>query len=93
MTPSNFLADIGWSYQKRGKFLSMKYCPFCDGGQHGDSFTFIVHASDGNYSCQRSKCGASGSFWSLIESQGREPREYIQRKSSEKKKRFVYGRQ
>lgn len=89
--PAEFLTDLGWKYTRRGVWLVLKVCPFCDGGYSNDVFTFAVHSQDGNYFCHRAKCGVKGSFWKLIESQGKEPRDYRE-KAKTKKKRFIYGR-
>jgi hypothetical protein len=97
ITPGGFLAEVGWTYRHRGRWLDLKLCPVCGG--HQDRSTFAVHAEDGNYTCLRSSCGATGSFWMLIELAGRNPRDFIagrERPSNDskpkKKKKFVYGR-
>jgi hypothetical protein len=90
--PSEFLSEIGWKFQLRGNWLCLKKCPFCGGGQNADPFTFAVHAIDGNYFCHRAKCGAKGSFWGLIESQDRDPKDYLGERETTKKKRYIYGR-
>ncbi len=97
ITPAEFLDRIGWQFKKRGNWLSLKICPFCEGGRSGDQFTFVVHAADGNYSCQRSKCGASGSFWRLMETRQYNPRDFLTEgdkkpKNRKRKKKFVYGK-
>lgn len=96
LSPAEFLRQIGWQFKPRGKWLSLKICPFCDGGRSGDQNTFIVHAADGNFSCSRSKCGTSGNFWKLIESQGMNPRDFLadgaKPKKSKQRKKFVYGK-
>lgn len=96
ITPAVFLREIGWRFKPRGDWLSLKYCPFCDGGSSGDAFTFAVHAEDGNYFCHRAKCGEKGSFWNLIKSQGRNPRDYlsddVRKPNRKKKKKFIYGK-
>ena len=98
ITPAEFLREMGATFSMGKKWLTFKICPFCDGGASGDRLTFIVHSTDGNFSCSRSKCGESGSFWKLIEFYGRNPRDYRgdsvgckkQSKSSARKK-FLYG--
>lgn len=99
ITPAEFLREVGAAFTTGGKWLTFKICPFCDGGQSRDVMTFIVHVSDGNFSCSRSKCGASGSFWKLIEFFGRNPRDYragskTGKERSKKcgKKNFIYGK-
>lgn len=98
ITPADFLRSVGAEFKTGSKWLRFTRCPFCDGGGSGDVMTFIVHAADGNFSCSRSKCGESGSFWKLIEFYGRNPRDYsdssspAQKTQRKKKKGFIYGR-
>jgi hypothetical protein len=61
-----------------GKFYTAQYCPFCKGGKQCNSFTFIVHKTDGNYRCSRQKCGVTGNFWRLLEGLGLNPRDYVE---------------
>lgn len=94
ITPAEFLSEIGWQFKRRGAWLTLRICPFCDGGDGGrDLFTFAVHATEGNYFCHRAKCGARGTFWGLIESQGRQASDYFGEREQTTSKRFVYGRE
>jgi hypothetical protein len=91
ITPAELLREVGWEYSKKGKWLLMKHCPFCGGGDHADKFTFIVHEQDGNFTCSRSKCGNSGSFWKLLELHGQDPRNFLDKsKKQTKKKKWMY---
>lgn len=92
ITPAELLAELGWANKKRGNWLTMKKCPFCGGGEGGDAFTFAVHGTDGNFFCHRSKCGMRGSFWGLLETVGRNPREYFEKDGTKAKtkKKFIY---
>lgn len=90
ITPEQFLREIGWTFKRRANWLTLRYCPFCTGGDSKDIFTFAVHITGGNFFCHRQKCGVKGSFWKLIESQNKNPRDYAERAKS--KKRFVYGK-
>lgn len=98
VTPAEFLREQGWQFKYKGKWLVLPRCPFCDGGNHGDTETFIVHATDGNYSCSRAKCGNAGTFWGLIEATGNKVQDYFgdrapaPARSKPKKRGFVYGR-
>jgi hypothetical protein len=96
ITPAEFLRELGWEFKKRDVWLTVKICPFCDGGASRDLNSFSVHETDGNYFCHRQKCSVGGSFWKLVESQGRNPREYLgERKDGfvkRRKKKFIYGR-
>ena len=48
-----------------GDELTFKYCPFCQGGQHNDKYTFSVSLRTGQYNCLRGTCGEHGGFVSL----------------------------
>lgn len=87
VTPVGFLAEVGWSHKLRGRWLDLKLCPLCGGGDRVDTHTFAVHAEDGNYVCQRSKCGSKGNFWMLIELAGRNPRDFIGRRERRREDR------
>lgn len=71
------MADVDIA-RSSGSYYTAKRCPVCNGGDHGDSFTFIVHKIDGNYKCTRQKCGASGNFWRLLETLNLNPRDYVE---------------
>lgn len=90
ITPADLLSELGWKYRRKGKWFVLSICPFCDGGHKRDAQTCIVHTSDGNFSCLRSKCGAAGSFWNLLESNGYDPKEFIDRSAPKPKKRWMY---
>lgn len=91
-TPAEFIKTLGWKAVRRGNWLTTKHCPFCGGGNGGDTFTFAVHATDGNFFCHRAKCGESGSFWGLIERVGQNPKDYLgERDKKNGKKRFIYS--
>ena len=51
----------------KGDELIAEICPFCDGGDHKDRFTFYINLESGAYQCKRGKCGATGSFKKLCE--------------------------
>jgi len=74
MTPADYLSQKGWQFKYRSNgWLEVKRCPFCDGGSSKDANTFAVNSTDGNYTCQRGKCSASGSFRQLQEHFGDSP--------------------
>lgn len=92
--PAEFMRVLGWTPKTRGQWLTIKRCPFCGGGSHQDPYTFAVHSTDGNFFCLRSTCGERGNFWKLIESAGRDPREYWVKEKTQtttKTKRWRYG--
>lgn len=42
-------------------------CPFCNGGENGDTDTFAVGMHNGAFSCLRGSCNKTGSFRELCE--------------------------
>lgn len=95
ITPADFLREVGLAHKKRGSWLQVATCIFCDGGGSNDKFSLNVHEKDGNFFCHRSKCGMRGSFWKFIELNHRDPREYLGEKRSKgkkMKKRFIFGK-
>lgn len=100
ITAEQFLSDVGVKFTKRGNWLSCKYCVFCGGGRTRQVYTFGVRADDYNYNCLRTTCGKSGSFWTLLEHFGYDPKEYIKKsgqsnklsETTKKSKGYVYRR-
>lgn len=97
ITPERFVRDSGWSYSKTDKFLVMRSCPFCEGGQRRDTGTFIIHKTDGNFKCVRQKCEVKGTFWELLKSAGLDPKQLLDRErcdfnNSIRPKSYVYGK-
>ncbi|NFD42075.1 hypothetical protein EXN36_14405, partial [Clostridium botulinum] len=43
-----------------GQEISVKYCPFCNGGSHHDQHTFSINIDKHTYNCLRGKCAESG---------------------------------
>lgn len=84
ITPQELVQQQGWRLAGRqtSKWIVLRRCPMCGGGQHGDEGTFIIHTTDGNYSCKRETCGARGTFWGLLLHCGLEPRDYIDREDA-----------
>lgn len=56
---------IGGETRERGNELEWKRCPYCDGGDHGDKWTFSVNKETGQFICMRSSCGMKGAFVQL----------------------------
>lgn len=50
-----------------------KTCPFCKGGDSGDTDTFYVSLTTGQYYCHRGKCGARGGWIKLLRHFGEAP--------------------
>jgi len=84
--PEDFLREMGWQFKRGSKWLGVRICPFCGGGNSSEKFSLNVHITDGNYFCHRNTCSEKGSFWKLIESQGRNPREYLGERRRQAKK-------
>jgi twinkle protein len=73
MTPIEYVVLKGWQYRKRGMWLDIKRCPFCNGGKNNDLHTFAIHSIDGNYICKRGSCNVASNFINLIKSFGDKP--------------------
>lgn len=46
--------------------LIAKTCPYCNGGESGDTGTFYISLQTGQYCCHRGKCGVRGGWVSLL---------------------------
>ena len=53
-----------------GTELRARTCPFCKGGDSGDTYTFCVNVETGAFKCHRGSCGAEGGLRSLAERLG-----------------------
>lgn len=62
---SDFITFIGSETKEKGKEIEFKHCPYCDGGENGDKWTFSVNSETGRFNCMREKCGAKGAFVTL----------------------------
>lgn len=65
-------AIIGTDTREHGKELQWKLCPYCNGGEHGDKWTFAVNMETGKFLCQRYSCGEKGAFVRLARDFGLE---------------------
>lgn len=75
-----YLRGKGLQLRPRGaNKVEAKRCPFCNGGDHGDLWKFVVYTDGGNYKCMRGSCDATGTFWGLAEHFGDDPREFYPR--------------
>ena len=45
--------------------LQFKTCPFCNGGDHNDQYTFSINLKTGLSKCMREQCGEENNFVSL----------------------------
>jgi len=98
ITPAELVQRQGWrlTRQQPRSWICLRRCPFCDGGRHGDEGTFIIHRTDGNYSCSRATCGKRGTFWGLLLHCELDPRDFIDRTQAapqERRSGRPYGRQ
>lgn len=55
-----------------GEHIAVEVCPYCNGGEHRDKWTFALSAENGSYNCKRGNCGAKGSFRDLLQHMGLE---------------------
>jgi len=65
-------------FKKKDKEIEAKYCPFCNGGQHRDQFTFSVNTAKHTFNCLRGKCGEKGTFKELCDRHGVQADYYIE---------------
>ena len=47
--------------------IRTKICPFCEGGESGDMYTFSLNIETGSYHCFRGSCSASGGIEQLAD--------------------------
>lgn len=83
----SYLREKNLSFRRRGAKAECKVCPFCNGGDSQDKYTFVVFLdeSGGNFKCMRGKCGVSGTFWALASHFGDDPKEFYEREFVPKK--------
>ena len=60
-------------YVIRNREVLAKTCPFCKGGENGDTGTFFVSLDTGQYCCHRGKCGVRGGWIKLLRRFGEAP--------------------
>jgi len=67
----SILYQLGNKQEKGSGKIIYETCPFCEGGDHQDKWSFVVFVKepfkDSYYSCQRGKCGAKGNIRQLVE--------------------------
>lgn len=53
-------------YRRSGQYeIRSRLCPFCNGGERRDEYTFSVNTATGNYCCFRGTCMAKGNLQDL----------------------------
>lgn len=92
MTPIEYVVLKGWHYKKRGMWLDIKRCPFCQGGRNNDLHTFAIHSVDGNYICKRGSCNVASNFANLMADFGDKPDKSYTPSSSRTKITYVKPR-
>ena len=83
-------AIIGTDTRERGKELQWKRCPYCDGGEHGDKWTFSVNMETGKFLCQRYTCGEKGAFVRLARDFGLELQDQARQEYTEFPENIIY---
>lgn len=51
--------------KQRGDELQFKRCPYCQGGNGKDRYTFSINLTTGQFKCMRASCGAHGNMLTL----------------------------
>lgn len=52
-------------FKEKGNEIHALYCPFCNGGQHKDKYTFAINKVTGAYNCLRGSCNETGNLYTL----------------------------
>lgn len=60
-----FAAEQGIPANKSGNELTFFECPYCRGGANGDTSTFSINLTTGQFECKRASCGAKGNMITL----------------------------
>lgn len=60
-------------YRIKRDEVRTRTCPFCEGGENQDLFTFSVNVETGAYKCFRGSCHAEGGIAQLAEKLGEKP--------------------
>jgi len=53
-------------HAKGGAEITPEYCPFCNGGNNKDKYTFAMNSETGLFNCARGTCGEKGNFNRLL---------------------------
>jgi twinkle protein len=94
MTPLQFAEkyiggkDKDW-YIKNEEIVA-EHCPFCDGGERKDKYTFALNLNSKAYNCKReANCGESGSYFKLLKYFGEDIENKFQVKLGELKSKTL----
>ena len=66
MNPIEFAHKYFKDFRQKGSEIVPLYCPFCNGGQRHDKYTFALNVDKLTYNCKRGSCGVSGTFNQLL---------------------------
>lgn len=72
MQPVEFADKHLRPYKKRGVEIVPETCPYCQGGQRNDKYSFALNVDKKTYNCKRGKCSVSGHFVELCRDFGEE---------------------
>ena len=61
----DFARSGNYETRERGDELQFKRCPYCNGGNHKDDWTFSINLKSGAFKCLRASCGEQGHFVEL----------------------------
>ena len=78
MNELDFARSYLKEYKEKGKEIEAKFCPYCNGGQRKDQYTFSINTDKHTFNCLRGKCGERGTFKELCDRHGVEADYYIE---------------
>lgn len=70
MQPLDFASKYLRDYKVKGAEIIPTYCPFCNGGNHNDKYTFALNMDKLTYNCKRGSCNKQGTFYQLCKEFG-----------------------
>ena len=83
--PEDFARFVNAKTRKRGNQLEFESCPYCRGRGKGNTYTFAIDVTSGQFNCMRSSCHVKGNMITLSKdfgfSLGKYADEYYSRKS------------
>ncbi|MEA1973545.1 MAG: bifunctional DNA primase/helicase [Candidatus Cloacimonadota bacterium] len=81
----NLINQLSGKKKTKGDTISFQYCPFCNGGEHNDKYTFAINSQTGAYNCLRGSCRQHGHIIKLA----KQKHLYIEQGEYMKTTRFV----
>lgn len=70
MNPFEFASKYLKEYKQHGNELQALYCPYCQGGERRDKYTFALNVDKMTFNCKRASCSQKGTFWKLCQDFG-----------------------